>query len=730
MTVNGTNTAIAGATVSASGAAGVFTVTTGSRGTYAMSLPAGGYNVTASAPGYTAANLPATIMAGTTSVLNFALNTTVATTGTISGTVTDGVTGAAIAGAQLSTATGGYTAVTDSAGGYLINEVTAGSYTLTASAEGYDSLALPVTVQTGAVTTVDFTLAAQAPAVGIISLTASPELVSEGEGTVSLDAVITGTPFSFSWSQVSGPKVPLTAISSTSAVVDVSLLEVAAEADLVFRLELDGSMAGEVVVSVQPLNMTPVLGPNVQIGGSSTAVARFQFSGAEWCLFNIGTELNATPVGMVKGPVYKVILPEFAFGIEIVSYNGGVYALVANGVSGITVVDITDPTLMSVVSSTPVNYYLENVTFTETGGSILPGNIMSSSAAPVADIASDGTNLFIADNKFGIHKTSLANLFNQALEADGTLFIDSEVCTVQYAGEQAWGGPITLKLVNEKLFAAMGVLGLGVFDPLSLEQVARYNLYTDEARTEDFFGAMAITQAVGSDPLTGDLFLDDFTGMPDYRQVNYEITEIMKGTAPDAPTPWADLERTGKWYYEALDVDVEVLDGRAIAFIAYSLGGVIAVDVTGYEGATASNFLTAPFLGYFPAVPVNGPYATESMPASLLPYEGAGMLKESGVTGVEINGNQVYLTDHFAGLVILDNAATPDTSWHGAAPPYNNDTDGIPDNNVPDFEDITSYDMSPWDPLDNESLPRCFYEAPSLLATRELNGHGYTLQLM
>ncbi|MFZ5798973.1 MAG: carboxypeptidase-like regulatory domain-containing protein, partial [Thermodesulfobacteriota bacterium] len=207
VTVNGTNTAIAGATVSASGAAGVFTVTTGSRGTYALSLPAGGYNVTASAPGYTAATLPATIMAGATSVLNFALNTTVATTGTISGTVTNGVTGAAIAGAQLSTATGGYTAVTDSAGAYLINEVTAGSYTLTASAEGYDSLALPATVQTGAVTTVDFALAAQAPAVGITSLNATPELVSEGAGTVSLDAVITGTPFSFSWSQVSGPKV-------------------------------------------------------------------------------------------------------------------------------------------------------------------------------------------------------------------------------------------------------------------------------------------------------------------------------------------------------------------------------------------------------------------------------------------------------------------------------------------------------------------------------------------
>lgn len=731
VTINGTNTAIVGALVSASGATGVFTAITGSRGTYALNLPGGGYSVSASAAGYAAQTLPATIMVGTTTVLNFALNTTVTTTGTISGTVTDSATGTAIAGAQVSTGSGGFSAVTDSAGAYVMNEVTAGTYSLTATAEGYTSQSLPAAVQAGLTTTVDFALVAQVAAVGIESLTADPASFVEAQAaSVNLSAVVTGTASSFTWTQVSGPKVPLTVLSATSAVADVSLLAVAAEADLVFRLEFDGTVAREVTVAVQPADMAPILGPDVQIGGSSTAVARFQFNGTEWCLFNIGTELNATQVGTVQGPVYRVTLPEFAFSIEIVNYSGGLYALVANGASGITVVNITDPTLMSVVSTTPVSYYMDNVTFTETGGSILTGNIMSSSAAPIADVVSDGTDIFIADNKFGIHKTSLANLFNQVLEADSTLFIDSEVCTVQYAGEHPWGGPISLKLVNQKLFAAMGVLGLGIFDPVSLQQVARYNLYTDEARTEDFFGSMAITLSVGSDPLTGDLYLDDFTGMPDYRQVNYEITEIMKGTVPDAPTPWADLERTGKWYYEALDMDVELLDGRSIAYVAYSLGGVIAVDVTGYENASTTSFLTAPFLGYFPAVPVNGPYDTKSTPSSLLPYEGAGMLKESGVTSVEVHGSQVYLTDHFAGLVILDGAATPDTSWQGAAPPYDNDTDGIPDNNVPDFEDITTYDMSPWDPLDNESLPRCFYEAPSLLATRELNGHGYTLQLM
>ena len=104
-------------------------------------------------------------------------------------------------------------------------------------------------------------------------------------------------------------------------------------------------------------------------------------------------------------------------------------------------------------------------------------------------------------------------------------------------------------------------------------------------------------------------------------------------------------------------------------------------------------------------------------------------LKESGITGVRVSGDKLLMTDHFAGLVILDRADAPDLYWKGLAPPYNNDTDGIANNNVPDYEDITSYDMSPWNPLDNESLPWAFYQSPCLLATKELNGHGYTLLL-
>ncbi|MCB2181939.1 MAG: carboxypeptidase regulatory-like domain-containing protein [Desulfobulbaceae bacterium] len=731
VTIAGTNTAIVGALVEAAGAPGTFSIVSDSRGNYTMSIPAGDYNVTASADGYTSQTFPVTLMAGTKSVLNFALSESVVSSGIITGTVTDSASGVGIAGVAVVTDSGGYNTVTNNSGGYTLSDVTAGTYTLTASASGYQPLTLPATVNADAATVVDFSLTADGGALSITSITATPDSFFETQNaTITLAAEIEGSPATFEWSQVGGPKVPLSLVSATSAVADVSQLMVAAEASLIFRLTLDGSVSQDVSVSVLPVDMFPFLGEDVQIGGSSTAVARFQFAGSQWCLFNIGTELKATQVGATEGVAYSVTLPEFAFSIETVAYNGSTYALVATGNSGITVVDITDPALMSVVSVTPVNYYMDNVTFTETGGSILTGNIMESSTAPIVDLVSDGTNLYIADYKFGIHKTALANLFNQTLEADGTLFIDQEISTVQYAGEHPWGGPVSLQIYGNKLFSAMGVLGLGIFDTQSLEQVGRYNLYTDENRSEDYFGTMAVTQAVSSDAETGDLFVDDYTGMPDYRQVNYEITEIMKGIGTGEPTPWADLERNGKWYYEALDLDIALQGSRTLAYIAYSLGGVIAVDVTGFEMASAANFMTAPYLAFYPAVPVNGPYDTGSQPSSLLPYEGAGMLKESGVTGVEINGDQVFLTDHFAGLVILDNAATPDVDWHGTSGPYNNDTDGIAGNNIPDYEDITSYDMSPWDPLDNESLPQCFYDAPSLLATRELKGHGYTLALM
>ena len=729
VTISGTRTAIPGAVIKAVASTGTFTATAASTGTYTLSLPAATYTVTCSATGYNTATATATIKVGIKTVLNFALTKSTVTTGTLTGTVTNS-SGVAIAGANVATTSGGYSATTDTLGKYTISSITAGTYSVTCTATGYTTQTKSATITSGVTTTLNFTMASAG--VVINSVTATPSSFAEHAITsVALSATVTGTPVSYAWSQTSGPKVPLTSTSATNAAADVTLLDVAAETNLVFRLTATGAdgapTSKDVTVAVQPVDMTPFLGTNVQLGGSTTAIGKFTYSGATWSAFNVGNIFKTSPVGMTKGPVYSVVLPGFIYDIDIVTYNGILYAVVSCGNAGIAVVDISNPALPTLVSTTPVNFYQTGITFADTGGTIWYDNTISSTTAPISAIETDGTSLYIADFEFGLHKTRLSNLFNRILEADGTLLIDQEVYTLQYAGENPWGGPISLKLYGGKLFAGLGALGMGIFDPATMTQIGRYNLYTDAARLEDYFGPLNVATAVGKDA-AGDLFLDDFTGMPDYRQVQYEVLVIMKGTGTGL-TPWADFERIGKYYYRAQDIDIAVQGSRIIAYIANSLGGVTAVDVTGFAGATGTNFLNAPFLGYFPAVPVNGPYDTNSLPSSILPYEGAGMLKESGITGVRVSGDKLLMTDHFAGLVILNRADAPDLYWKGPAPPYNNDTDRIANNNVPDYEDITSYDMSPWNPLDNESLPWAFYQAPCLLATRELNGHGAGLLL-
>jgi len=722
VTISGTKTAIAGATIKAVGSTGTFTAVSNSTGTYTLTLAPATYTVTCSAVGYSTKTASAIVKAGTRTTLNFALLKATVTTGTLTGTVTNSG-GTAVAGASIATVTGGYSATTDSLGKYNIAGITAGTYSVNCSATGYTTQTKSATITSNITTTLNFTMASAG--VVINTLTATPSTFAEhAAASVTMAATVTGTPVSYQWSQVAGPKVPLTATSATAASADVTTLDVAAEADLTFRLTIAGAdgipTTKDVTVAVQPVDMVPFLGANVQIGGATTAIAKFTYGGATWSAFNVGNIIKTTPVGTAKGPVYSLVLPGFVYDLDVVNYGGAVYALASCGNAGIAVIDITNPILPLLVRTVPVNYYQTGISFTDGGGTIWTGNTISSTTAPIDAIETDGTTLWIADFGFGIHKTALANLINGVLEADGTLLIDSEVYTLQYAGENPWGGPIDLKLYNGNLYASLGGLGLNVYDASTLAWISRYNLYTDTARTEDYFAAMNLATTVGSDSASGDLYLDDFTGMPDYRQVQYEILVVMKGTGAGA-TPWADFERNGKWYYKAQDVAISVQGARTIAYVAYSLGGVVAVDVT--------NPAAPSYLGYFPAVPVNGPYETNSLPSSILPYEGAGMLKESGVTSVAVSGDKVLLTDHFAGLVILDKAATPDVDWHGPVVPYSNNTDGISDNNVPDFEDITSYDMSPWNPLDNESLPWAFYQAPCQLATKELNGHGYTLLL-
>ena len=159
-------------------------------------------------------------------------------------------------------------------------------------------------------------------------------------------------------------------------------------------------------------------------------------------------------------------------------------------------------------------------------------------------------------------------------------------------------------------------------------------------------------------------------------------------------------------------------------------------------------------------MPANGPDApTGAQSKSLFPYFGAGMLKEAGIVDVKVDvaSNTVFFSDHFAGLVAIGPADNPrsctgadsasrtcvGSTWNGTG---GSDTGGSFDNDPlngpggagtpvlgdhwPDYEFVDSYDMTPFDPNDNESLPKWMYEVPTLLLSGEVSGHGNSFLLM
>jgi hypothetical protein len=473
-----------------------------------------------------------------------------------------------------------------------------------------------------------------------------------------------------------------------------------------------------------------------RIGGATTSVALVDVADTNWTLYNTANELHVSSVDMPLSDI-GLEVEGYIHDIETVDYNGTSYALLAMGEEGISVVDISAlPTMTIVQDGIKVSYSESNITWAEGSGTIVPDNNISSTRGPVSSLAvyNEGNNtdpnwqLIIGDEGFGLHKTSLTNLINGTLDGSGTLLIDGpEKYTLQYAGENPWGGPKSLVLYGDgndtRLFVAQGFMGLGVYDPNTLDHVGRYNHYIDTNVTEDWF----TTLDVSSDGTS----IDSCTGMPDYTQASLEINGA-------TPTPWADFETLGKYYYDARKVDVATLGGRTIAYIAYGMAGMVAVDVTGYETATArsadcqtqNNFLEATYLGYVPAIPAHGPDdRVIGGSDSVFSRQGAGMLKDAGVADVKVDktSDKVFYTDHFGGLMVVNNAGDPVNTWHGPNAPYDNDTNDTVEH-LPSYEFVTSYDMN-ISSLVDEALPDFTTELPILLTTGEVGGHGNSLAL-
>ena len=487
-----------------------------------------------------------------------------------------------------------------------------------------------------------------------------------------------------------------------------------------------------------------------QIGGGTQDVALYNDGTTDWTLYTMANRFAATPVSTVKGAVAEIRVPGFIQHITVVKgYGGRDHALLSMGGKGIGVVDITDPTAMVYVRTMTVNYMTPEYTFSDGGGNVFtePASTEAHTAGAVNDVLVDdmGTpettddQLFIANTDFGIQKTRLSNLMDAT--ADGVLAVDGgELWTLKFAGEIPWGGPLSLKMHDGNLYAALGFLGIGIYNPADLTTVGAYNLYADCTNTaqEDWFGYPG-RKISCPDPLNPDLVVApdlngvaavDANGMPTYVQAAWELSQKNDLTW----YPWAEFEKYGKYYYKARGVDlVNLVPDRTVAYIAYSLAGLLAVDVT--DPASPA------YLGFVPAAPAHGP---DEPPINvdmkgILSHFGSGMLKEAGVMDVYVvpdgsGGYRAFYTDHFAGLVVVSGAAAPETNWINGSGGFDNDTD--PRVFWPDYEFVTSYDMTPV-PVGEESLPAFLvvdntgqYVAPLLLSTGEINGHGGALFLM
>jgi PKD repeat protein len=191
-TVRGTVTAastlapIPGATVATSEG----TTTTGANGTYVLDpISSGEHQVTFSAPGYATVTRSVEVVGGSTSTLDASL----VLPGTLRGRVTDTSSGQAIVGALLLCA--GRSTTTDSAGGYELAGIPAGSQSITASAAGYGSSLENATVPANGSVTVDFALVKSATYIaGLVIDSATSEaiagaFVSYSGGAVTSDSL-------------------------------------------------------------------------------------------------------------------------------------------------------------------------------------------------------------------------------------------------------------------------------------------------------------------------------------------------------------------------------------------------------------------------------------------------------------------------------------------------------------------------------------------------------------
>jgi hypothetical protein len=148
-TVQDSQTAIGIANALVSLSPGGLSTLTSSNGAFGFpTLAAGSYAISAGAPGYQSGGATVTVTAGHNANINLHLVST-AGGGSVQGVVKGGATGKAIVGAIVTLTPGSMAMVTDAAGYYGFPSVTAGTYTLTVTAAGYQPSSQTISVRSG-----------------------------------------------------------------------------------------------------------------------------------------------------------------------------------------------------------------------------------------------------------------------------------------------------------------------------------------------------------------------------------------------------------------------------------------------------------------------------------------------------------------------------------------------------------------------------------------------------
>lgn len=166
------STPIAGANITTNPA--TQSVTTDSQGKFTIAnISAGSYTVNAAAAGYQNGSQTAQVSAGDTAVIAIVLTPTqTAQFGTIQGKITNASDSAPIANANVFTAPASMSVRSDASGDYVLNNIPAGSYTVTASMTGFSSsTSSPVNVTSGAIETVNLQLTPMGTGNGTLRVT-------------------------------------------------------------------------------------------------------------------------------------------------------------------------------------------------------------------------------------------------------------------------------------------------------------------------------------------------------------------------------------------------------------------------------------------------------------------------------------------------------------------------------------------------------------------------------